>query len=64
MRSRNYTNEIGVTQSERRVPAAVAFVILAIVAAAAVYFIRQAMAAQPAHQVATDEATPVQTASR
>jgi hypothetical protein len=64
MRSRNYTKEIGVTSTERPVPTSVAFVILAIVAVVAIYFVRQVVAFQPAHQASADQPAPMKTASR
>ena len=64
MRSRNYTKEIGVTSTERPVPAAVAFVILAMVAVAAIVFIRQVLAYQPPHEEVAAAPAPVKVSSR
>ena len=63
MRSRDYTQEIGVSSARQRVPVAVAFIVLAIVAVAGIYFVRQVLA-QPASQAATATPSPVQVSSR
>lgn len=63
MRSRDYTQEIGVSPARQRVPVTVAFIVLAIVAVAGIYFVRQVMA-QPASHAATAAPAPVQVSSR
>jgi hypothetical protein len=55
MRSRNYTNEIGVNAADRPVPTTVALVILSLVAVVAIVSIRQVMAYKPAHQESAAE---------
>jgi hypothetical protein len=64
MRSRNYTKEIGVSSTERPVPAAVAFAILALVAVAALVFIRHVLAYQPAHEEVAATPAAVKVSSR
>ena len=63
MRSRDYTQEIGVSSARQQVPVAVAFIVLAIVAVAGIYFVRQ-VTAQPASHAATATPAPVQVSSR
>ena len=48
MRSRDYTQEIGVSSMRQRVPATVAMVILAVVAGAGVWFVREVQGLAPA----------------
>lgn len=48
MRSRDYTQEIGVSSVRQRVPASVAVVILAVVAGAGVWFVREMQGQAPA----------------
>jgi hypothetical protein len=65
MRSRHYTQEIGVASAERPpVPAAVAFVILAIVALVAVWFAREVLASPPAHPEVAAQPASVKVSSR
>lgn len=66
MRSRDYTQEIGVSTSARqRVPAAVGFVVLAVVAVAAIYFISQVLAYQPpAHHAEAAQPVAVKVSQR
>jgi hypothetical protein len=64
MRSRNYTKEIGVTTTERTVPTAVAFVVLAIVAVVAIVFVRQVLAYPAAHQDTAGQPAPMKVSSR
>jgi hypothetical protein len=65
MRSRSYTKEVGIVSAERPpVPAAIAFVVLAVVALAAILFVREVLASPPAHQAAAVDAGPVKVSSR
>ena len=63
MRSRDYTQEIGISSARQQVPVVVAFIVLAIVAVAGIYFVRQVIA-QPASHAATATPTPVKVSSR
>lgn len=63
MRSRDYTQEIGVSSARQRVPVAVAFIVLAIVAVAGIYFIRKVTSVS-ATQAAVVPPSPVQVSSR
>jgi hypothetical protein len=64
MRSRNYTNEIGVNSGDRPVSAGMAFAILAVVAVVAILFIRQVVTYQPAHQDTASAPVPMKVSSR
>lgn len=64
MRSRDYTQEIGVSSARQRVPVAVAFVVLALVAVAAIWFVRQVQAFQTAHVEAADQPAAIKVTSR
>lgn len=57
MRSRDYTQEVGIASERQRVPVVVAFIVLAGVAVTAVWFARTVSAYQPAH-VAEAETKP------
>jgi hypothetical protein len=57
MRSRDYTQEVGIASDRQRAPVVVAFIVLALVAIAAIWFARSVSAYQPA-QVAETEAKP------
>lgn len=64
MRSRNYTNEIGVNAAERRVPTAVALAILGVAAAVVIFLVRQVFADQPAHHETAGAPAPIKVSSR
>jgi hypothetical protein len=64
MRSRDYTREIGVSSVRQRVPAAVAFVILGLVAVAGVWFVREVQGLQTAHAEPVAEPAAVKVSSR
>ena len=64
MRSRDYTQEIGVSSARQRVPTVVAFVILALVAVAGIYFVRQVQTYPVAHADAAEQTAPVKVSSR
>lgn len=63
MRSRDYTQEIGVSSARQRVPVAVAFIVLAVVAVTGIYFVRQVLG-QPAAHADTTVPPPVHVSSR
>ncbi len=63
MRSRDYTQEIGVSSARQRVSVTVAFIVLAIVAVAGIYFVRQ-VTGLPATHADTGAQPPVQVSSR
>lgn len=64
MRSRNYTNEIGVTTTERPVPPVVAFVILTLVVVVAIVFVRHVLSYQPAQQETAGQPAALKVSSR
>ena len=64
MISRDYTNEIGMTPTTRSLPAAVAYPILAVLVAVAVFCVHQMVVFQPAHPDAALESAPLKVSSR
>ena len=64
MRSRDYTQEIGVSSARQRVPAVVAFVIFTLVAVAGIYFVRQVQAHPTGHADAAEQPAAVKVSSR
>jgi hypothetical protein len=64
MRSRYYTKEIGVNPTERPLPNAVAYPVLAVIAAVAVFFVHQILVFDPAHPAPSGETAARQVSSR
>jgi len=64
MRSRRYTEEVGIASLERPVPMPVAVVVIAIVIAVGALIVRQVVTYKSAHEVAAQEAAPATVAHR
>lgn len=64
MRSRHYTQEIGVNAAERPVPTLVSVAILALVVIVAAILIRQMITSTGEHQSVAEQAVPPKVASR
>lgn len=64
MRSRRYTEEIGIAATERPVPTAVTIVVIAIVIAVGALIVRQVVTYKSDHEVAAQEKAPPTVAHR
>lgn len=64
MRSRHYTNEIGVNAAERPVPTLVSVVILALVVIVAAVLVRQIVTSNGEHKSVAEQTSPPKVASR
>lgn len=64
MRSRDYTQEIGVSSARQRVSLTVTFIVLAIVAVTGIYFVRLVTAQPASHAAVPATPSPMQVSSR